>query len=161
MALYFLSLSFIVIALVLRIPYFKLLDLCGVGECVTMAMLRFNCSIQGCCGGRVIYTAADGAVVRFPSQMVELIVGLSLAVLFVYCAYRKPRLHGIMYPWFMFLYGMIRTGLNFFREEWASWPETQVFPRGMIWSVASLFIGLVWLWIAYRYRKKAIQEMSE
>lgn len=149
-AVFFTPIAFALVALILRMSYTKVLDLCTIGLCVTMALLRFNCLQSGCCGGRVLF--GDW---RFPSQMVELVVGLGLAALFVYWIYRTPARHGLIYPWFMVLYGAIRSVLNFFRQEWVDYLELdKPFPRGMIWSAVSLVIGAVWLWLAYRYRKK-------
>lgn len=157
-AVFLVPIAFALVSLILRMPYTKVLDLCTIGLCVTMALLRFNCLKSGCCGGRVLFTTAADNAVRFPSQMAELVVGLSLATLFVYWIYCIPRRHGVIYPWFMVLYGAIRSVLNFFRQEWVDYLELgNPFPRGMIWSVVSLIIGSVWLWLVYRHRKKQEQ----
>ena len=150
-AVFFVPIAFALVSLILRMPYTRVLDLCTIGLCVTMALLRFNCLKSGCCGGRVLF-----GDLRFPSQMVELMVGLGLAALFVYWIYRAPHRHGVIYPWFMVLYGVIRTGLNLLREEWAMWAEqrSDIFPRGMIWSLLSMALGALWLFLAYVYRKK-------
>lgn len=149
-AVFLVPIAFALVSLILRMPYTRVLDLCTIGLCVTMALLRFNCATKGCCGGRVLF--GDW---RFPSQMVELVVGLSLAALFVYWIYCAPRRHGLIYPWFMVLYGAIRSVLNLLRQEWVDYLElAKPFPRGMIWSALSLVIGLVWLWLAYHHRKK-------
>lgn len=147
-AVFFVPFVFALVALVLRMPYLKVLDLCAVGQCVTMAILRVNCLREGCCGGRVLF-----GTFRFPSQIAELLVGMGLMVLFVYWSYHKPRLHGWVYPWFMLLYGVIRTGLNLLREEWAE-RALNGFPKGMIWSLVSIAVGALWLFLAYLYRKK-------
>ena len=149
-AVFLVPIAFALVSLVLRMPYTRVLDLCSIGLCVTMALLRFNCLKSGCCGGRILFGS-----VRFPSQMVELVVGLGLAALFVYWIYRTPRRHGLIYPWFMALYGAIRSVLNLLRQEWVDYLELDnPFPRGMIWSALSLVIGLLWLWLAYRRQKK-------
>lgn len=156
-AVFFVPIAFALVSLILRMPYTKVLDLCTIGLCVTMALLRFNCRMSGCCGGRVLF-----GDLRFPSQMVELTVGLGLAALFVYWIYRKPCFHGIIYPWFMVLYGAIRSVLNFLRQEWVDHLElAKPFPRGMIWSALSLVIGSVWLCLVYRHRQRKAKISKE
>ena len=152
-AVFFVPIAFALVSLVLRMPYTRVLDLCTIGLCITMALLRFNCLKSGCCGGRMLFGS-----VRFPSQMTELVVGLALAALIIYWIFRVPQRHGRIYPWFMVLYGAIRSVLNLLRQEWVDYLTLDnPFPRGMIWSLLSLAIGLVWLWLAYRHRSKSEQ----
>ena len=126
----------------MRIPYGYLMDFCAPAECVMLALMKYQCLVDGCCSGRVMLEIAmDGSVV-FPSQIVELINALLLmAVLMGMAFFKKWR--GKIYPWYLVIYGSTRFILNFFRADIE--PLLLGLPAGNLWSLLSIFIGILWL----------------
>lgn len=152
-AVFLVPIAFAIVAFLLWMPYAKLLDLCAMGECMMLALMRVNCLISGCCAGRTLWTMKDGTVVRFPNQIAELVISLLLLALLIYWAYRQPQRCGSLYAWYMVLYGSIRFVLNFMREEWELWDPSKRFPMATIWSIIAVAIGVTWL--LCRNRRKA------
>ena len=153
-AVFMVPVAFAIVAFLLWIPYGKLLDLCAIGECVMLALMRVNCLISRCCTGRVLCVLESGKTLRFPNQMVELVVGLLLASVLIYWVYHKPHRQGSLYAWYMVLYGSIRFALNFMREEWAVWDPSKRFPMATIWSVVAVAIGIAWILLKKNHNRK-------
>ena len=122
------------------------------GICMMLAVMKVQCFMSGCCAGRELFVNAEGVAVRFPSQLAELANGLILMAVLLIMAFRKKE-RGTLYPWFMVLYGITRFILNFFRVEYA---EHVGFlpPYGTIWSVVSVIIGGIWLYLLSKKRAK-------
>lgn len=133
---------FLFVAKLVRVPYGKLMDLCAPAECAMLAIMKTQCFASGCCGGRVLFTNAQGDAVYFPSQIVELITALVILGALMLLA-RKDENRGMIYPLYMVIYGSTRLVLNFLRAD------KSVFALGLapgaFWSVLALIVGLVWL----------------
>ena len=141
-AVFIVPIVFIAISKLMRIPYGDILDLCAPSECIMLAIMKYQCLIDGCCGGRVMYYATDGAEVLFPSQMVELVNALVLVIVLMIMAF-IPRFRGKLYPWYLVLYGVTRFVLNWFRAD--NDPVLICLTRGCLWSLIAIFIGVLWL----------------
>ncbi len=154
-AVFFVPLVFPLVALALKIPYGQIMDRCAVGECVMLALMKVHCMLGGCCIGRVLGTTAQGTVIRFPSRLAEMAVaGILFAILFIW--FKKGKRPGLLYPWYMLLYGIVRFGLNFLREL----PEESklLLPFGNIWSLVAIVFGLVWLLV---WKNRQIQRQYQ
>lgn len=141
-AVFTVPLLFLLIAFLLREPFGRLTDLCAPAECVMLMIMKFQCLLSGCCGGRVLYTTADGIAVRFPSQIVELVNAFVIALVLMFLAYKKPK-RGDLYPLYMLIYGITRFVLNLFREA-----QSDFFlgmSPGNVWSLLAIATGTVWL----------------
>lgn len=110
--------------------------------CLMMSVLRANCLVAGCCYGIELFEQADGSIVRFPSQIVELITSLLLMVMFL-CFEKKQLFKGKHYPLFFIAYGITRFILNFFRGDKPAF--VWFIPSGHFWSIVAIAIGLMWL----------------
>lgn len=140
---------FVPVALIMRIKYDELLDLCAPAVCAMLALNKVNCIRTGCCAGMVLHTHYDGTVDRFPSQIVELIVAvLIMIVLTVILA--KGKLRGILYPSFLLIYGVTRFFLNLLRE---TTPFIWILPAGNFWSLVAIAIGVLWIVFAKKKSK--------
>lgn len=148
-AVFFVPAAFALVALLLRIPYGRIMDLCAVGECIMLALMKVQCQIYGCCGGRLLFTTGDGVDVYFPSQIAELVVALALFTLLL-CWALKGKHRGMLYPWYLVLYGSIRFVLNIFREAWVT--KEMLLPFGNIWSLVAIAIGVIWFAICRKKR---------
>ena len=147
-AIFIVPIVFIVIPKFFRISYGYLMDLCAPAECIMLAIMKAKCLIDGCCGGRILFETASGEIIRFPSQIAELIVAILLCIILMFFAY-KPKFRGTLYLWYMVLYGLSRFILNFFRDVWGN----GTIPFGTIWSVFSVIIGIIIL-ITIKYKNK-------
>ena len=139
-AVFFVPLAFLVVAKCLNIKYGLLMDLCAPAECLMLALMKVLCIISGCCAGRVLCENIAGEAVRFPSQIVELIGALVVAVILLYIFSQKKYI-ARLYPWYLFLYGVSRFVLNFMREEWQLWKWGNILPFGTLWSLVALMMG--------------------
>lgn len=153
-AVFFAPILMIVAALLFHVKISDVLDMCAPAECIMLALLKVNCLIQGCCGGKIFEAFGESFV--FPSQLAEMLNGIVLMfVLLIMIRYEKNREK--IYPWYMILYGVTRFILNFFRET-----EPFVFgiPSGHLWSIVSVIVGIVWIILISMRRKKRNVEGS-
>ncbi len=123
------------VAKVLKLPYGKLLDICAPAECIMLALLKAKCRIDGCCFGRIM--TIGGNSFRFPSQIVECAAAIVLMVVLIIIL-KKKKWIGLIFPWYMVLYGFSRLIFNQFRE---TSPWIGPFAAGTFWSLISLIIG--------------------
>ena len=151
-AVFIVPIFFVVVALLLRIPYGKLMDLCAPAECAMLAFMKVQCLTDGCCGGRTM-CLANGSEFVFPSQIVELVNALVIMLILLWMS-RNENNRGKLYPWYMIIYGVSRFVLNLFRG--GTTPFALGLPAGNVWSLVSIVIGILWLRIASR--RKAKQE---
>lgn len=141
-AVFFVPPAFAFIAKWMRIPHKEVLDFCAPAECVMLAIMKYQCLVDGCCSGIFLYMTAEGKEVYFPSQIVELINALVLVILLMYLArYSKNR--GKVYAWYLVLYGTTRFVLNWFRA--ANTPMLMGLPEGNVWSLIAVIWGVLWL----------------
>lgn len=146
-AVFLVPVLFLPVTWCMRLPYNKTMDLCAVGECIMLALMKVHCLISGCCKGRLLWTTAEGADIIFPSREAELVVALLIfLVLFLWA--RKEKMVGTLYGWFLILYGSTRFVLNIFRQAWVE--KTMLLPIGNIWSIVAVVIGLVWILLLQR-----------
>lgn len=141
-AVFIVPIAFIALAKLMRVSYGDLMDLCAPAECVMLAIMKLQCLIDGCCGGRVLYTTAEGIEVVFPSQIVELANAFLLMLVLMIMAF-LPKFRGKIYPWYLVLYGATRFVLNWFRAE--STPIMAGLTPGCLWSLVAIFFGILWL----------------
>ena len=141
-AVFLVPLAFVYVAKLIKIPYGDLMDFCAPAECIMLVIMKYQCLVDGCCGGKVLLSIAmDGSVV-FPSQMTELVNALLIATLLMVMAIsRKGR--GKLYPWYLVIYGGTRFVLNFFRAD--THPLLLGLPAGNLWSLLAIFLGILWL----------------
>lgn len=141
-AVFFVPVLFILISRVLRISYTDAVDLCAVGECIMLALMKIHCMMGGCCVGRILYTTASGTALLFPSRSAELLSALVIfTVLLRWALNQKHR--GALYPLYLIIYGSVRFILNCFRQEWVT--TSMWIPFGNIWAMVAIIVGLIWL----------------
>ncbi len=139
-AVFFVPLFLFPLSLLLKIRYPDYLDLSAPMICAMLAIMKLNCLRAGCCAGMIL-RYEDGAPVRFPSQIVELIVALVICLLLV-GAIKGKILRGALYPAFMILYGATRFALNLLRETEEAFFGLAI---GNLWALLSTAVGLVWI----------------
>ena len=125
-------------AMLLRIPFHTIMDLCAPAICIMLAIMKIDCLMSGCCIGK--YLPSLGF--QFPSQIVEMIVALIILCILLWLE-RKGTETNKLYPYFMILYGTTRFVLNWFRYGLV--PFVWILPNGNFWSVIAVLVGVVWL----------------
>lgn len=152
-AVFFVPIVFALLPFVFRIPYKTLMDMCAMGECLMLVIMKIHCILSGCCKGRMIGNF------RFPSRAIEMTASLVIfTILFLW--YRRSKNHGVLYAYYLVIYGAVRFGLNFMRDIPIG--EKMPLPFGNIWSIVAMAIGGAWILISY-YKKidrdyKALKE---
>ena len=97
-AVFFVPVVFLLVSTFLKIPYGYLMDFCAPAECIMLAIMKYQCLMDGCCNGRLLYIDHSGVEIYFPSQIVELIVAVILFGVLLFLSHKKER-RGFIYPW--------------------------------------------------------------
>lgn len=147
-AVFVVPLVFLLIAKLFKIPYGELMDFCAPAECAMLVIMKYQCLVDGCCGGRIIYEASDGAQIRFPSQIVEVCVAAVIFAVLMLLAFKKSNRRAI-YPYYLIIYGSARFVLNFFRD--GLYPFILGIPPGHFWSVCAVIAGVL---VLYKMKNK-------
>lgn len=135
----------IVPAMLMKISYKDILNLCAPAECAMLVVMRFNCLENGCCFGRYL----PALEFQFPNQLAEMVVGLTIMVTLIQMHKKDQQVQ--LYPWYMILYGACRFILQGFRYGGTD-PWVLGLSQGHLWSLVSMVIGTVWLLLS-RSRK--------
>lgn len=141
-AVFLVPIAFIYISKLMRIPYGDLMDFCAPAECVMLAIMKYQCLVDGCCGGRFLFLSSQGEEIFFPSQIVELVNAFIIMVFLMAMALSQKK-RGKIYPWYLIIYGSTRFILNFFRADAA--PLLLGLSAGSLWSLLAIFIGVLWI----------------
>lgn len=139
------------VAKLLHIPYAELMDICAPAECAMLMVMKIQCQISGCCGGKPIFTFADGSVFYFPSQIAEFVNAFVILIVLMILS-RDPKQQGTLYPWYMMIYGITRFVLNHLREKSSTFALGLT--AGAFWSIWSVVLGFLWLRMINKYRQK-------
>ena len=140
------------LGLLLKIRPVEVLELGAPTGCISLVFLKIQCLVTGCCFGRILWRQDNGRPVRFPSQIVEMIVGMVLFVILMTIS-RSEKHRKFIYAWFLVLDGSTRFFLNLMRE---TVPFVLGLSAGCFWSLISCFIGGCVLLYAYVLQKKRL-----
>lgn len=141
-AVYLIPIVFVAFAKLIRIPYGDLMDLCAPAMCVMLAFMKYQCWLDGCCSGRVLYYTAEETAVFFPSQIAELINAVIILVMIMILVF-SSKMRGKLYPLYMVVYGSTRFVLSIFREQQD--PLLAGLTPSYLWSLIAIFVGALWL----------------
>ncbi|MBR2802072.1 MAG: prolipoprotein diacylglyceryl transferase [Erysipelotrichaceae bacterium] len=123
----------------LKVEYRKLLDICAPAGCFMLALMKVKCMIDGCCSGKTFYFASGSF--QFPSQIVEGVTSLAIGLILLKLIKDHTQC-GLIYAWYLLLYGASRLVLNCFR--WTH-PWLGPLPAGHVWSLLAIAAGVVLL----------------
>ena len=127
----------VILGLLLKIEPETVLGMGAPIACAVLPLMKLQCLITGCCFGRIIRRLPNGRVIRFPSQLVEMICGIIL-LLVVLKIEQSEKQRKYIYAWFLFLYGCSRFVLNMFRD---TVPFLFGLSGGCVWSIIAICIG--------------------
>ena len=133
---------FFAVSKIMQTPYGHTMDLVAPSGCLVLALVKIQCLRDGCCNGYVMYIDENRFYVRFPSQLVEMVVFLIISAI-LFCMARKVKFRGKIFPWFLVLYGGSRFFLDFLRDTTPSYLFG--LSAGSFWSMIAFGIGLIWL----------------
>lgn len=136
-----------------KISFEAYLDYCTPSLIVMLAILRFACWCNGCCGG-ITYSTGAYTTAVVPTQIIECIGDLVilLVILIVEWHYSGK---GVSYPYFLVLYGILRFFLEFVRDTPKDWLYLS---HGQWFSLVSVAAGGYFL---YRIMKEILKEGRE
>ena len=140
-AVFFVPVIFAVASKLFCLRFGRLTDLSAPAECIMLAVMKVQCLLHGCCGGRTM-CLANGTEFVFPSQIVELVNALVIMLILLWMS-RKENNRGKLYPLYMIIYGVSRFVLNLFRG--GTTPFALGLPAGNVWSLVSIILGVLWL----------------
>lgn len=133
-------------AMLMKLTYTDILNLCAPAECAMLVVMRFDCLDKGCCFGRYL----PELEFQFPSQIAEMVVGITIMLTLIRMHKKDHQVS--LYPWYMILYGACRFVLQGFRYGGTD-PWVLGLSQGHLWSLVSMVIGTVWLLLS-RSRKR-------
>jgi len=145
-AVFFAPILFLPASKILRMKYLDVMDLIAPAGCITLALVKVQCIKDRCCMGKVLFINADDIVVRFPSQIAEMIVFFVIAAILIWML-TKPRCRSMVFPWFLVLYGSTRFVLDFFRDVQS--PYAIGLSAGSFWSLCAILLGVAWFAVLY------------
>ena len=145
-ALLFAPFPMLLVGLLLRVKPVDTLTMCAPAGCVTLFFLKIQCKITGCCYGRILRYLENGRLVRFPSQIVEMIVGIILLFVIMRII-QSEKQRKFVYAWFLLLYGSTRFFLNLLRD---TEPFVLGLSAGCFWSLIACIIGGGALYLGHR-----------
>ena len=138
----------------LKMPYGKITDYIVPQGCIMLASMKVSCLVTGCCGGICLNPFTQ---MYFPSQLVEMIIALLIAVFIIYLDHLKL-LKGRLCGAYLLLYGILRFVLNFLRDGLT--PFVWIIPAGHFWSLISIAAGIAWF-LLYKEKEPQAQAIED
>lgn len=136
-----------------RVPYRAFMDYCSPSLMAMLAILRLACWLNGCCGGITIQNGAYASVV-VPTQIIECIGDLTiLGVLLLVEWHYSGR--GLLYPYILVLYGILRFVVEFFRDTPKDWLYLS---HGQWFAIIAVCAGG---YLLYTMMKKILEEEAQ
>lgn len=106
-----------------KIPVLGFLDLVAPALALGYAVARIGCFLNGCCYGRptelpwgVVFPVVDG-LRRHPTQLYSVLAGLLIFAFLEWKTRKGIRFQGQIFSLFLILYGLLRAGIEFLREN--------------------------------------------
>ena len=136
----------------LRLDARASLDSAAICIVAMLGTIRIGCFLNGCCAGR-IFTIGE-YVFSFPTQLIECVCDF-LILVFLLRKEKKGGSEGLLYPKFLFLYGIARFLIEFLRntdKDWLGLSHAQWF------SIVAVIIGAVF---ELRARSKSLPPRTD
>ena len=151
-AIFFMPIYVILFSFIFKVNLNKLLNLTAFLGMITSMILKIRCFNYGCCGGRKIPIVTEHGYAVFPSQLAEAFFAFIVLIILI-ILFKKNKDRTDLYPMMMAIYGIGRLNLNTFRL----YKSVFLFlANGHIWSIVSIIIGFIWLFIIYEKKKRTV-----
>jgi len=115
----------------------RTLDLCAPCVAGIVGVMRINCWISGCCGGRLLMIHGIGF--RPPTQIIDGVWDCVLMIVLMRLDSKKEQ-EGRLYPLFLVGYGIVRFFIEFLRATEKDW---LFLSHGQVFSVVAVIIGVI------------------
>lgn len=149
-AIFLMPLYVLLFSIIFKIKFSELINLTSFLGMITSVVLKVRCYIYNCCGGRKINIFIENeGYLTFPSQIVEMIFAFIVLIILL-ILYFKDKKRKDLYPIMMTIYGAGRFILNSYRRVT---PILGNMAWGHVWSIVSVFVGLLWLFVHYKKEK--------
>lgn len=112
------------------------LDICAPCVAGIVGVMRVNCRLTGCCGGRLIEYM--GRTIVVPTQIIDGAWDFLLMGVLLYWNLKQKK-EGAAYPLFLVGYGVMRFFVEFFRDTEKDWLYLS---HGQWFSLIAVGIGL-------------------
>lgn len=133
---------------IMKIDISKYADFIAPPIMAVCASSKISCWLNGCCRGFVMYYD-EGEVVRFPSVITEMAIWAIFVVLLLII--EKKCVEGSLWPILMIWFGFVRFAVDFLRgSETERIPYFAFLSGGQFWSLVTMFIGIICLYIVLK-----------
>lgn len=137
-------------------------DYMAIPVVAVCAAAKVGCVIFRCCYGLVLYVNAQGVEVRFPSQIVELGLWITL-ILILFLMTKKGNVKGVLWPIMMIWFGFLRFAADFMRGFSIERNfKIMGMQAGQFWSLLVMLMGVAYLYYLLRKsrgRNPSVKEM--
>lgn len=127
------------IGMLFRLKPGQTMDLCGPCVAIMIGCMRFNCVLNGCCGGWEV--CLGSLCFSWPTQAMDSI-GDFVILLWLLQLEREARAKDILYPCFMVAYSIMRFVLEFLRDTPKDWLDLS---HGQWFALAAIALGMLWI----------------
>lgn len=126
------------IGLMFRLKGGQTMDICGPCVAIMIGCMRFNCVLNGCCGG--LQVCMGNLCFSWPTQALDSIGDFAI-LLWLLQLERDERANGTLYPKFMLAYSMMRFLLEFLRDTPKDW---FFLSHGQWFAMIAIAAGMIW-----------------
>lgn len=140
-AIFLIPIFVLIFSMIFKVESWKLFNLSAFLGMITSAVMKYRCFLYGCCGGKKVPIVTERGYLTFPSQIAEMIFAIIVFIILTILFFRKKERKDL-YPIMMIIYGVGRFILNSYRLVK---PVFGFMALGHLWSILSVFIGVVWL----------------
>ena len=152
-----------------RMPVWKTADIMAPGLVMGQAIGRIGCLFAGCCYGKVcdlpwaitFHHPESLAPVGIPLHPTQLYSVLAKASIFLYLwLHRKnKRFDGELFWQYVFLYGLMRSAIEFFRGDFRGQTFINVFSISQVIGLSfAVFGGLMLIYLGRRHEKSGVSQ---
>lgn len=139
---------FMIPMVLLKIPYKKVMNIYAPTQTLEFSIGKIECYLSDCCFGK--YLPALG--IQFPSQIVDIFIGIVVTIVLLWLEHKKPKIQ--LYPWLLVIYSTLRFAADWFRYVPKPWKW--ILPPTIVWSLAGIIFGIVWLVIIKIVSKRKV-----
>lgn len=125
------------------------LDICGPCVAVMIGCMRFNCVLNGCCGGWQV--CLGNLCFSWPTQALDSIGDFAILIWLLQLEKRGEK-QNLLYPLLLIAYSVMRFLLEFLRDTAKDW---LCMSHGQWFALVAIALSVLWIVLAKRKEAKA------